>query len=267
MSSLGALILLLAVLMTIIGGETGIRSFFSVLINTLLLILVALLISWGLNIPIITLIFVPLKLVTIIFLGTHDYTVAKNSFYASVGVLALVSLFITGIQYLAQAAGLGPEAGEILLGHSQMPGISYEMIAITVAVFSALGAVAEAAVSMSSGILEIKKAKPGITEEELLKSGSAIGYDVLGTAMNTIIFGMFGSFLSLFLWYYRLHYFFGEVINDKLFVNEALIIMYSLMGVLMTVPLATLLLSRGMSRRKDEAKKNDGNQEDSTKEL
>ncbi|MDD6416150.1 MAG: YibE/F family protein, partial [Lactobacillus porci] len=92
-------------------------------------------------------------------------------------------------------------------------------------------------------------------------------YDVLGTAMNTIIFGMFGSFLSLFLWYYRLHYSFGEVINDKLFVNEALIIMYSLMGVLMTVPLATLLLSRGMSRRKDEAKKNDGNQEDSIKEL
>ena len=37
MSSLGALILLLAVLMTIIGGETGIRSFFSVLINTCLL--------------------------------------------------------------------------------------------------------------------------------------------------------------------------------------------------------------------------------------
>ena len=83
MSSLGALIIVLAILMTIIGGETGIRSFFSVLINSLLLVLVAMLISWGLSIPIITAIFVPLKLATIIFLGTHDYTVAKNSFYAS----------------------------------------------------------------------------------------------------------------------------------------------------------------------------------------
>ena len=44
MSSLGALIIVLAILMTIIGGETGIRSFFSVLINSLLLVLVAMLV-------------------------------------------------------------------------------------------------------------------------------------------------------------------------------------------------------------------------------
>ncbi len=180
MSSLGALIILLAILMAIVGGETGIRSFFSVMINTILLILVAMLISWGLSIPVITLIFVPLKLVTIIFLGTHDYTVAKNSFYASLIVLLAVSVLIIGIQHLAQAAGLGVEAGEILLGHSQMPGISYEEISVTVAVFSALGAVAEAAVSISSGLLELKKAKPEIKEHELLKSGWAIGYDVWG---------------------------------------------------------------------------------------
>ena len=78
MSTLMALIIVLAILMTIVGGETGIRSFFSVLINTLLLILVAMLISWGINIAVLTLIFIPLKLVTIIFLGTHDYTVAEE---------------------------------------------------------------------------------------------------------------------------------------------------------------------------------------------
>ena len=37
MSTLFALIVVLAILMTIVGGETGIRSFFSVLINTCLL--------------------------------------------------------------------------------------------------------------------------------------------------------------------------------------------------------------------------------------
>ncbi|MCT6847692.1 MAG: YibE/F family protein, partial [Lactobacillus helsingborgensis] len=53
MSTLTALLIVLAILMTIVGGETGIRSFFSVLINTLLLILVAILISWGINIPLL----------------------------------------------------------------------------------------------------------------------------------------------------------------------------------------------------------------------
>lgn len=248
MSTLLALIIVLAILMTIIGGESGIRSFFSVLINTLLLILVAILISWGINIPILILIFIPLKLVTIIFLGTHDYTVAKNSFYSAFIVCLILSVLIILCQFLAQAAGLGPESGEMLVGLSQMPGLSYPMIAIAVAIFSALGAIAEAAVAMSSGLLELKHHHQEISRQELEKSGTAIGKDVIGTAMNTILFGMFGSFLSLFLWYFRLGYSFGEVVNEKLFVNEALIILYSLIGVLLTVPFSTYLLAKGMGK-------------------
>lgn len=244
-----ALIIVLAILMTIVGGETGIRSFFSVLINTLLLILLAILISWGINIPILILIFIPLKLVTIIFLGTHDYQVAKNSFTCSfiVCIVCLVvSVLILGCEWLAQAAGLGPEAGEILVGLSQMPGLSYPLIAVAVAIFSTLGAVAEAAVAMSSGLLEIKKHNPEISHEDLMASGSKIGNDVLGTSMNTILFGMFGSFLSLFLWYIRLNYTLGEILNEKMFVNEILIVMYSLIAVLLTVPLSTAFLAKNM---------------------
>ncbi|WEV39932.1 YibE/F family protein [Lactobacillus sp. ESL0684] len=249
MSTLTALVIVLAILMTIVGGETGIRSFFSVLINTMLLILVAIMISWGISIPLLILIFVPLKLVTIIFLGTHDYQVAKNSFYVSLIVCLLVSVVILGCEWLAQAAGLGPEAGEMLVGLSQMPGLSYPLISVAVAMFSALGAVAEAAVSISSGLLEIKKHNPQISQDDLLASGSKIGNDVLGTAMNTILFGMFGSFLSLFLWYFRLHYTFGEVVNDKMFVNEALVVLYSLIGVLLTVPLSSALLTKTMVKQ------------------
>lgn len=246
MSTLMALIIVLAILMTIVGGETGIRSFFSVLINTLLLILLAILISWGINIPILILIFIPLKLVTIIFLGTHDYQVAQNSFTCSFIVCLVVSVLILGCEWLAQAAGLGPEAGEILVGLSQMPGLSYPLIAVAVAIFSTLGAVAEAAVAMSSGLLEIKKHNPEISHEDLMASGSKIGNDVLGTSMNTILFGMFGSFLSLFLWYIRLNYTLGEILNEKMFVNEILIVMYSLIAVLLTVPLSTAFLAKNM---------------------
>lgn len=248
MSTLFCLIVVLAILMTIVGGETGIRSFFSVLINTLLLIIVAILISWGINIPIIIFIFIPLKLLTIIYLGTHDYTVAKNSFYAAFVVCLLVSAIVVLCQSFAQAAGLGPAAGDILVGLSRMPGLSYPMIAVAVAIFSTLGAIAEAAVAMSSGLLEIKKHHAEITREEFEASGNTIGKDVIGTAMNTILFGMFGSFLSLFLWYFRLGYTFGEVVNEKLFVNEALIILYSLIGVLLTVPFSTFLLARTLEK-------------------
>ena len=49
--------------------------------------------------------------------------------------------------------------------------------------------------------------------------------------------------------------------NASIIVNEALIIMYSLIGVILTVPLSSFMLSRGMSKKelKNESRKSDHN--------
>ena len=248
MTTLTALVLLLFALMVLIGVKTGFNSFLSVMVNGILLVLVALLISWGINILVLTLIFIPLKLAAIIFLGTHDMIVAKNSFYAAILVATATILIIICLQYFAQAAGFGDEAGEELVGLSPYPGLSYPEIAITVAIFSTLGAISEASVAMSSGILELKKHNPEITRIQLEKSGANIGKDVLGTSVNTILFGLFGSFLPLFIWYMRLNYPLGKILNDKLFVNEVLIMVYSIIGVALTIPLTSYLLAKKVSK-------------------
>lgn len=248
MSTLSALLLLLFVLMLLVGGKTGFKSYLSVIINASLIILVALLISWGANIIGVALIFIPLKLLTIIFLGTHDYVVAKNSFLSALVVSLIVILLIIAIQFFAQTAGFGDQAGEELVGLSLQAGISFPQISIVVAIFSTLGAIAEASVAMSAGLLELKHHDPQISRDQLLKHGNLIGSDILGTAMNTILFGFFGSFLPLFIWYMRLHYSLFEVLNDKLFVGECLIIVYSFIGVLLTIPFTTVLLTNSLSK-------------------
>ena len=248
MSTLSALLLLLFVLMLLVGGKTGFKSYLSVIINASLIILVALLISWGANIIGVALIFIPLKLLTIIFLGTHDYVVAKNSFLSALVVSLIVILLIIAIQFFAQTAGFGDQAGEELVGLSLQAGISFPQISIVVAIFSTLGAIAEASVAMSAGLLELKHHDPQISRDQLLKHGNLIGSDILGTAMNTILFGFFGSFLPLFIWYMRLHYSLFEVLNDKLFVGECLIIVYSFFGVLLTIPFTTVLLTNSLSK-------------------
>ena len=248
MSTLSALLLLLFVLMLLVGGKTGFKSYLSVIINASLVILVALLISWGANIIGVALIFIPLKLLTIIFLGTHDYVVAKNSFLSALVVSLIVILLIIAIQFFAQTAGFGDQAGEELVGLSLQAGISFPQISIVVAIFSTLGAIAEASVAMSAGLLELKHHDPQISRDQLLKHGNLIGSDILGTAMNTILFGFFGSFLPLFIWYMRLHYSLFEVLNDKLFVGECLIIVYSFIGVLLTIPFTTVLLTNSLSK-------------------
>lgn len=242
MNTLFALTILLAILMAVIGGEVGIRSFFSILINILLLIIVALLIATGLNIIVLTLIFIPLKLATIIFVGTGNKNVGRNSFISSLVIACLVTLIIVCGQYFAQAAGMNIEANDVLIGQSQQPGLSYPLISITVAIFSALGAIAEAAVAITAGLLEIKKQNPSITSVALKQSGFSIGRDIIGTSLNTILYGIFGSLLPLILWFYPLHYSIGEILNDKLVINNLLIMFYSLIGVILVVPLAIYLL-------------------------
>ena len=62
------LLLLLLGLMILVGGKTGLKSYLSIIINACLIILVALLISWGINIIGVAFVFIPLKLATIIYL-------------------------------------------------------------------------------------------------------------------------------------------------------------------------------------------------------
>lgn len=252
MNTLTALLILLFVLMLIIGGKTGIKSYLSVIINACLVILVALLISWGVSVFWVGLIFIPLKLLTIIYLGTHDYLVAKNSFLTALVVSLVVILIITIFEHFAQVAGFGDQASEELVGLSLNVGISFPQISIIVAIFSTLGAIAEASVAMSAGLLELKRHDPNIDREQLLHSGSQVGGDILGTALNTILFGMFGSFLPLFIWYMRLNYSLFEILNDKLFISESMIIIYSFIGVLLTIPLTTWFLTYALVKKSKE---------------
>lgn len=252
MTTLTALLILLFALMLIVGGKTGIKSYLSVIINACLVILVALLISWGVSIFWVGVIFIPLKLLTIIYLGTHDYLVAKNSFLTALVVSLIVILIIVVFEHFAQAAGFGDQASEELVGLSLNVGISFPQISIIVAIFSTLGAIAEASVAMSAGLLELKRHDPNIDREQLLHSGNQVGGDILGTALNTILFGMFGSFLPLFIWYMRLNYSLFEILNDKLFISESMIIIYSFIGVLLTIPLTTWFLAYALARKSKE---------------
>lgn len=242
------LLLLLLGLMILVGGKTGLKSYLSIIINALLIILVALLISWGINIIGVAIVFIPLKLATIIYLGTHDYKVARNSFLTALAISGIVIVLIIMFEYVAQAAGFGDQSGEELVGLSLQAGISFPQISIVVAIFSTLGAIAEASVAMSAGILELKRHDKDITIRQIFKSAEQMGDDILGTAINTILFGFFGSFLPLFIWFMRLNYSLVEILNDKLFVSEALIVVYSFVGVLLTVPLTTIFLVKGLKK-------------------
>ena len=47
-----------------------------------------------------------------------------------------------------------------------------------------------------------------------------VGREILATSANTIYLAYFGGQLTLFFWFFKLHYSFGHIINSKIFAQE-----------------------------------------------
>ena len=79
-----------------------------------------------------------------------------------------------------------------------------------------------------------------------------MGHEIIGTALNTLFFGFFGGFSSLFIWFASLRYPFSQIINNKIFVGELLQVLISVIAVVLTVPMTTwVVTTRHAHRRKE----------------
>ncbi len=174
------------------------------------------------------------------------------AFYASVAVLILLVILIIPIEHWAQIQGFGQEDSEDLEGMSTILGISYLNVAISTAILSTLGAIAEAAIAIAAGLAEILEQHPKITLKNLQAAGFKVGSQIIGTTFNTLFFGFFGGFLALFIWFAGVHYSLGEILNDKILVGEVLMVLFSMMSVIATIPLTTwaMVASERQARKK-----------------
>jgi uncharacterized membrane protein len=115
---------------------------------------------------------------------------------------------------------------------------------VTTTILSTLGAIAEASIAISAGLSEVLEQHPDLSNSSLMANGMSIGESILGTTFNTLFFGFFGGFLALFIWFMGLNYSFGEIMNNKIFVSELIMIFVSFIGVIITIPLTTLVMTR-----------------------
>ncbi len=161
------------------------------------------------------------------------------AFYASLIVLVVLVLVIVPVEHWAQIQGFGQEDSEDLEGMSNVLGINYLQVAMSTAILSTLGAIAEAAIAISAGLAEILEQHPQIELKNLQGAGLRIGKQIIGTTFNTLFFGFFGGFLALFIWFASVHYSLGEILNDRIFVGQILMVLFSMVSVIATIPLTT----------------------------
>ncbi|MCK8624443.1 YibE/F family protein [Apilactobacillus xinyiensis] len=249
MSSIALLGIILLFLMLLVGGRQGFNSFISLILNFGFLFLAIVLISFHLSPLLVTLVVGTILLSLTIFLsGVNDET-GKLAFYSSLFVLIILVVLIIPIEYWSQVQGFGLEDSDDLEGMSLMIGISFVKISIATAILSTLGAIAEATMAIASGLGEITEQHPDISSKRLLFDGFFIGKQIIGTTLNTLFFGLFGGMLALFIWFFGLNYSFGNILNDKVFNAEFIIILFSLIGVILSIPITSAVIAHNWKRK------------------
>lgn len=117
-------------------------------------------------------------------------------------------------------------------------------------IISALGAVMDVGMSISSTIAEIHIKKPTATTKELFISGIHVGRDMMGTMSNTLILAFVGGSITTLMLNYAYNLPVNQLMNSY---NIGIEIMQGLsgsLGIVLTVPI-TAIISAVMEKRQN----------------
>ncbi|MBS6895816.1 MAG: YibE/F family protein, partial [Staphylococcus epidermidis] len=120
-------------------------------------------------------------------------------------------------------------------------------------VLAVIAAVIDLAITISSPMYELNETNPNLNQHQLFQSGMRVGREILATSANTIYLAFFGGQLTLFFWFFKLHYSFGHIINSKIFTQEFIAILLGGIAVAISIPITawiTAFMIKHVSQKK-----------------
>ena len=250
----GLLLVLAAFLLVtvLVGGRVGLKSLVSLglTVAALIFILLPLLLKGWPTIGTTFLISVLVTAATFVILGGVD----KKTVCACLGTLAgiaLATLFGLAAQSWLRIDGYRQEYAEALLQLRQTgeSGIGITGLITAGVIVSALGAVMDVAMSISSAIQELTRVNPDLTARDLMKSGMNIGRDMVGTMTNTLILAILGSGLTLVVYIYSLGLQPWQLLSSAYMSLEAISGVASSIGVMLAVPFTAAICAVSFGKK------------------
>lgn len=254
MNALVVLAAILFLLMALIGGKKGIRSYLALFFNfAVIFILLFFLNDPNIDPIILTIIAsIVISCINLFYINKVNNTTIP-AFISTIISIVVLLLFIIFLTKNAIIQGFGEEEVEELSIFSLYIGIDFTKIAASVMIMSTIGAITDTAIAVSSPMREIHFHNPTITRKDLFTSGLSIGKDILGTSTNTLFFAFFGGYLALLIWFKDLSYSLGEIINSKIFSAEMLTLLCAGIGVTMVIPITSWITSLYLLENQEKA--------------
>ena len=241
---IGILIVFFAVT-ALIGGKTGIRSLVALAVTVLVLfqILIPLLFKGAPTLPAVFGTSAYITVISFLILGgLHRKTVC--AMLGTIAGTALALFFGLAAQGFARIDGLRISDVEPLLQLRQS-GIPIGLRGLLVGgiIISALGAVMDVAMSISSSLEEVHNANPDLTAQDLFRSGMNIGRDMVGTMTNTLILAFLGSGFTLIIYLFSLGLSCYQLMPSSYLAIEVISGVSSSIGMILAIPLTALISS------------------------
>ena len=243
-----ALFLIVTVL---VGGRTGAKSLVG-LIFTVLCVFFLLFPALMKGAPTLLstfLVCVYVAAVSFVILGG----VQKKTVCALLGTvagMALALVFALLAQRLLRINGLrGADVEPLLQLRQTGTPIRLRGLLAAGVILSALGAVMDVAMSLSSALSEVHAADPALDRRALFRSGMNIGRDMVGTMTNTLILAFLGGGLTLTLYIYTLGLSAHQLLSSAYLSVEVMTAVSSSIGVILSVPITALISAWAYARK------------------
>ncbi|MBR4744158.1 MAG: YibE/F family protein [Oscillospiraceae bacterium] len=238
------LILFFAVII-LVGGRTGLKSLIGLIFTAvcLFVILIPLLLKGAPTVVTTVLVCAYMAAVSFTVLGgVHRKTV--SAFLGTMAGVLIALIFGLAAQHFAKIDGFRLDTAEELLQmrYYDSP-LRLKGLLVASLIVSALGAVMDVAMSISSSLEEVHAANPAMTGKELFRSGMNIGHDMAGTMTNTLILAFLGCEFSLIIFFYAQGLTFRRLVSTPFVGIQAISSLASSIGMILAIPLTALISS------------------------
>ncbi len=236
----------------LVGGKTGAKSLIGLLFTVagVFWLLFPALMKGAPTLPATFALCVYVAAVSFVILGgVEKKTVC--AWLGTVAGMALALLFALLSQKLLRIDGLRSADVEPLLQLRQTgTPVGLRGLLAAGVILSALGAVMDVAMSLSSALAEVHAADRTMDAKALFRSGMNIGRDMVGTMTNTLILAFLGSGLVLMLYLYSLDLSRHMLMSSAYLSWELVGGIASSVGVILSVPITAAIAAWAYGKEK-----------------
>ncbi len=256
MNAVFILAVLLLFLMIIFGGKKGFISYLTLFLNFAILIISIVLIIFGVPIYVVTFFFCIIIGACNLFVLNSYNVKTQAAFISTIVTTILLTTLIYLSVYFGHLQGFSTEQQDETYVYSMNIGIDMVQFMVFTIILAVIAAVIDLTITISSPIYELHQVNPTLTQYELFQSGMRVGREILATSTNTIYLAFFGGQLALFIWFFKLKYSFGHIINSKIFAQEFISIILGGIAVAISIPI-TAWITAFLIKRPSRQRKND----------